>query len=81
MKAKQEQVLKTLGKLFNRKNPSGENYVYTLDALAKVTQTSRPTVRKYLKLYSKKTGNKIAKASVRKGARGPEAITYGHPAA
>lgn len=72
MKAKKDQVLKTLSKVFSR------GYSYTLDALAKVTQTSRPTVRKYLKLYSKTTGNKIVKASTRKGARGPEAITYGH---
>lgn len=74
MKAKQDQVLKTLKKLFDR------GYAYTLEALAKVTQTSRPTVRKYLKLYQKETGNKIVKGSARKGARGPEAITYGHPA-
>jgi response regulator of citrate/malate metabolism len=80
MNAEQEQVLKTLGSLFERKNKTGAKYVYTLDALAKVTQTSRPTVRKYLKIYSKKTGNKIVKATVRKGSRGPEAITYGHAA-
>lgn len=72
MKAKKDQVLKTLGKLFDR------GYAYTLDALAKVTQTSRPTVRKYLKLYSKQTGHKVVRASTRKGTRGPEAITYGH---
>lgn len=72
MKAKQEQVLKTLTKIFSR------GYSYTLDALAQVTQTSRPTVRKYLKLYSKTTGNKLVKASTRKGKRGPEAVTYGH---
>jgi response regulator of citrate/malate metabolism len=74
MKAKQDQVLKTLKKLFDR------GYSYSLDALAKVTQTSRPTVRKYLKAYTKETGKKVAKAYVRKGARGPEACTYGHEA-
>lgn len=74
MKAKKDQVLETLTKLFER------GYSYTLDSLAKMTQTSRPTVRKYLKLYTKKTGKKIETAAVRKGARGPEAVTYGHPA-
>jgi len=72
MEAKEKQVLKTLTKLFAR------GYCYTLEALAKVTQTSRPTVRKYLKSYTKATGNKIVKGSVRKGTRGPQAITYGH---
>lgn len=74
MKDKKEQVLKSLKKLFDR------GYSYTLDTLAKVTQTSRPTIRKYLKLYTKTTGQKIAKATARKGKRGPESVLYGHAA-